>query len=83
MLLCECRYGDTALHLAASYGQVDACAMLIQRNADINSRDQSGKTPCVNTNVTSCFAFKFEIMFEFAFAFVFELELEIEIEIAF
>jgi ankyrin repeat protein len=37
--------GNTALHIAASYGKVDAAKRLIERGANVNARDRTGRTP--------------------------------------
>ena len=37
--------GAPPLHLAAAEGQVDACVLLLQRNAPAEGRDDRGRTP--------------------------------------
>lgn len=38
-------YGDTPLHLAASYGQTGVAEVLANANADVNAKDHANKTP--------------------------------------
>jgi ankyrin repeat protein len=37
--------GKTPLHVAAGFGHVDVVVLLLARQADINARDNGGKTP--------------------------------------
>jgi len=39
------KYGQTALHHAATVGHVAAARILLERGADVNFKDSSGKTP--------------------------------------
>ena len=39
------RSGWTALHYAAGYGFFELVALLIEKGADLNARDDAGKTP--------------------------------------
>jgi hypothetical protein len=39
------KYGRTALHAAATLGQVELARFLLSRGADVNARDRDGRTP--------------------------------------
>ena len=42
---CGTEYTSTPLHLAASQGYLEICRLLLERNADLHGRDNSGNTP--------------------------------------
>jgi ankyrin repeat protein len=37
--------GNTPLHFAANFGQLEVCRMLLERNAEVNSQNDEGLTP--------------------------------------
>ena len=49
------RRGRTALHMAATLGQVELARYLVARGADINATDAEGRTPLMNATSLGVF----------------------------
>lgn len=43
------KYGQTALHMAADYGQIELAELLVKNGANVNVRDRDGVTPLYYT----------------------------------